>query len=368
VRDGSPISQQLNRSQNGGEPSRGLLPFQGLWMAAPLVAVLAIGGAGAWFVWAERHQEKLRVEPSTIVLRADGNWHRAFRVVLTSGGRLGASEVKSEGIADPNDHELRFRQEGPRDVEVELRSPVLPREEQLRLSWRGGVATVKISYLPDDQDSFGDGTPDFLRLHSPEDRQAFRLWFSGIAEVEAAKPPADLPAEIDDCAALLRFAYRGALHRHDSEWVAGQQLGAIEGTPSISQYEYPHTPLGAELFRVRPGPFVWGDLSNGGFSQFADAKTLWQQNTHFVSRDARRALPGDLIFYRQLEQDSPYHSMIVIGPDAAWVVYHTGPIGEKKGEMRRVSMTDLLHHPDVRWRPVPDNTNFLGVYRWNILR
>jgi uncharacterized protein YfaT (DUF1175 family) len=31
-------------------------------------------------------------------------------------------------------------------------------------------------------------------------------------------------------------------------------------------------------------------------------------------------------------------------------------------------MTDLLHHPDLRWRPVVDNSNFLGVYRWNILR
>jgi len=27
-----------------------------------------------------------------------------------------------------------------------------------------------------------------------------------------------------------------------------------------------------------------------------------------------------------------------------------------------------LHHPDARWRPLPENTNFLGVYRWNILR
>ena len=50
------------------------------------------------------------------------------------------------------------------------------------------------------------------------------------------------------------------------------------------------------------------------------------------------------------------------------VVYHTGPNKQGKGEMRRLLVSDLLHHPDARWRPLPENTNFLGVYRWNILR
>jgi uncharacterized protein len=88
--------------------------------------------------------------------------------------------------------------------------------------------------------------------------------------------------------------------------------------------------------------------------------------------------PGDLIFYRQLDQNSPYdvpdatqyhspfHSMIFCGEDG--VVYHTGPIHRGKGEMRRLLLSDLLHHPDARWHPLPENANFLGVYRWNILR
>jgi uncharacterized protein len=50
------------------------------------------------------------------------------------------------------------------------------------------------------------------------------------------------------------------------------------------------------------------------------------------------------------------------------VVYHTGPIGKDPGEIRRVSIPDLLHHPSPRWRPVTGNSNFLGVFRWNILR
>ena len=50
------------------------------------------------------------------------------------------------------------------------------------------------------------------------------------------------------------------------------------------------------------------------------------------------------------------------------VVYHTGPVGKKPGEMRRARLEELLHHPSPRWRPVEGNSNFLGVYRWNILK
>jgi uncharacterized protein YfaT (DUF1175 family) len=51
-----------------------------------------------------------------------------------------------------------------------------------------------------------------------------------------------------------------------------------------------------------------------------------------------------------------------------WVVYHTGPDGKWPGEIRRVTLSSLVHHPDPRWRPLARNQNFLGVYRWNILR
>jgi uncharacterized protein YfaT (DUF1175 family) len=36
--------------------------------------------------------------------------------------------------------------------------------------------------------------------------------------------------------------------------------------------------------------------------------------------------------------------------------------------MRRMALADLLRHPDVRWRPVAENSNFLGAFRWNLLR
>jgi uncharacterized protein YfaT (DUF1175 family) len=246
-------------------------------------------------------------------------------------------------------------------------------------------------------DRFGDGTPDFLRLTDPSDQLAFRQWFTDIAEFQAIVPRASVPAEISDCASLLRYAYREALKRHDDTWynATGMQLATLPG--EIRAWHYPDTPLGASLFRVRPGTFAAPDLNNGSFAQFADAKTLVQRNSYFVTRDVRLAQPGDLLFYRQFGQSSPWHSMIVtqIADDPA-VVYNTGPghslpgqepfNGDpehaifgggparedvkqgKSGEMRLVTIKELLQHPQPQWRPLPGNPNFLGVYRWNILR
>jgi hypothetical protein len=225
-----------------------------------------------------------------------------------------------------------------------------------------------VTFAPDSGDRFGDGTPDFLRLHSASDRSAFRAWFTTLADAAASLPTERLPHEINDCAALLRWSYRGALHAHDEAWLATMPLDSLPPLPAVSQYAYPFTPLGANLFRVRAGSYTAEDTSNGSFAQFADAKTLWQRNTFFVTRDVRAAHSGDLLFYRQLEQNSPYHSMILTGPAHDWAVYHTGPIGNGPGEVRRVALADLLNHPDTRWRPVIDNSNFLGVYRWNVLR
>src|SRR5271165_6890037 len=57
-------------------------------------------------------------------------------------------------------------------------------------------------------DRFDDGTPDFLRLTDPADQAAFRQWFTLIAEFQAIRPRPETPAEIADCASLLRYSYR----------------------------------------------------------------------------------------------------------------------------------------------------------------
>ncbi len=211
---------------------------------------------------------------------------------------------------------------------------------------------------------------DSLRLTEVSDRDAFRRWFTFLAEYQAAIPPAELPAEIKDCSALLRFAYREALWKHDAAWLSQMRLEGTPLLPAVKAYQLPHAPRGARIFRVNDG----SDADS--YAEFADARTLKNLNTHMLGRDIALARPGDLIFFRQLEQQSPFHSMIFVGPshfptapaaDRDWVVYHTGPMGHGPGEVRRVRLAQLLKHPDARWWPVPGNPNFLGVYRWNIL-
>ena len=228
-------------------------------------------------------------------------------------------------------------------------------------------------------DTVGDGTPDFLRLDDAADQKAFRDWFAAIAEFQALRPSSEVPSEISDCAALLRYTYRQTLRGHDEEWRAETGIDLDSAPGAIKKYRYPFTLLGANLFRIRPAPLTPDDLRSGAFAEFADAKTLKEFNTFFVSRHTRDARPGDILFYRQLEQNEPFHSMIFVGESrwldhssgdwtSAVVVYHTGQPGPAGKGMRRVTLSELLNHPSPRWRPVAGNPNFLGVYRWNILK
>jgi len=261
-----------------------------------------------------------------------------------------------------------------RTVRAVVRVGILPGLVMLEARAKG-TAPGRAEFVAtlDPADRVGDGTPDFLQFDGG-DREAFRRWFTFLGEVQAYEPPEKVPREIGDCAALLRFAYREALREHNGDWASSLELPTLPGLPSVKKYHYPFTPLGASLFRVKPGPFRAEDLAGDAFAQFADAETLQRLNTHFVTRDIRRAQPGDLLFFRQLSQDLPFHAMIFLGPSQlepdmhSWIVYHTGPIAGTRGEIRRVRVEELLQHPSPRWRPVPGNVNFLGVFRWNILR
>jgi uncharacterized protein YfaT (DUF1175 family) len=176
---------------------------------------------------------------------------------------------------------------------------------------------------------------------------------TGMADAAADLPPQRVPKEIDDCAALLRWCYRGALHAHDEACQSSVPLESLPPLPSVMQYAYPFTPLGASLFRVRSGAYQATDAVTGNFAQFADARALWRLNTFLVGKSIEAVRPGDLLFYQQLEQHSPFHSMILTGPSHEWVIYHTGPTAASGGEIRRVALAELLHHPT----PQPKRAN-----------
>jgi uncharacterized protein len=282
-------------------------------------------------------------------------------------------------------------------VTASLRAGVVPGGAKVRISGPGFTPEeVRLTTTPDNSDRIGDGTPDFLRLHDPGDRRAFRRWFTLLAESQFYR--AQPMPEVDDCAALIRFAYREALREHDRTWAHAVALPAPVSAGDIRQYQYPYTPLAAEIFRVKDGPFTSADLRNGSFAQFADAETMWRHNTFSVGRNLAHARPGDLLFFRQDGGHMPFHAMTFIGRsqvepsprradtgDAVptpqtgragdldsgreqFVVYHTGPDGKAKGIVKRLSLPELMNYPDPRWRPVASNPAFVGVYRWNILR
>ena len=224
------------------------------------------------------------------------------------------------------------------EEDTRVRAGVLPGRIVVRVEAPGFLpATVSFVTTLQKSDRRSDGTPDFLRLNDDHDQRAFRRWFTFLAEAQFFQPAEARPSEINDCAALIRYAYREALKNHDGAWTAGVRLPLIPALDSIAKYEYPYTPLGAALFRVRSGPFRPSDLADGTFAQFADAQTLQRLNTHFVTRDLARAEPGDLLFFRQLSEHMPFHSMIFLGSSQIdrgkthYVMYHTGPTGTDPG-------------------------------------
>lgn len=319
----------------------------------------------------------LRLELGRAVLSADGESALTATLHLVPHRRVSPGEVTFTIVEGERRARIEAVFADGERLRAVVRTGILPGPVTLeaRVRHAGDAAPAQARFVAElfAGDRLGDGTPDFLRLSSA-DRDAFRRWFTFLAELQAFVEPESLSREISDCAALLRFAYREALREHDGEWASNLGLRVMPPAPSVKKYRYPFTPLGAALFRVAPGPFRADDLRNAAFAQFADAETLRTRNAHFVSRDLRQAQPGDLLFYRQLEQDQPYHAMIFLGASQleldmhSWVVYHTGPVAGAAGEIRRVRTEELLNHPSPRWRPWPGNPNFLGVYRWNILR
>ncbi|HKO04835.1 MAG TPA: DUF1175 family protein [Candidatus Acidoferrales bacterium] len=353
-----------------------------IWIRAAGTCILA-GCAGlVWIATAavSRGPAALLLSIAPRALPADGVSRASVIVRDAAGRRLSVGRVSLDVVVGNHSARVVSMREEDGRIAAEIEAGVVPGTAVLEARAEGMLpARAELTTRLDPSDRAGDGTPDFLRLDSPSDRDAFRRWFTFVAEAQAFAPAAALPREIVDCAALARFAYREALRPHDAAWAEPLHLAALPAIPAIEKYAYPFTPLGAGLFRVRPGPFLASDGMDGTFAEFADAKTLSRFNAFFVTRKVERAQPGDLFFYRQHSESEPYHTMIFLGASQfepgqfepgreSWVIYHTGPLRDGPGEIRRVALEELLGHPEPRWRPVPGNPYFLGVYRWNILR
>jgi uncharacterized protein len=196
-----------------------------------------------------------------------------------------------------------------------------------------------------------------IRLADASDRAAFRSWFVLLAEAQFDRAA----PEVTDCAALVRFAFREALRSHGPEWARRVALPFAATFPDVRSAPKPG-PNGWPLFRVADG-------TPARYAEFADARTIVRLNARHVAREASALQPGDLLYFRQPSQQQPDHLMVFIGRSfvepahSDWVVYHTGPLDDGPGEVRKVRLADLLQHPSPRWRPLTSNRQFVGVFR-----
>ncbi len=200
-----------------------------------------------------------------------------------------------------------------------------------------------------------------VRLADESDRAAFRSWFVLLADAQFERPTAD----VTDCAALIRHAFREAMRAHTPEWVRRAELpftpqfADVQSAPKASADGWP-------LFQISNHP-------KPQFAEFADARTLIALNTRPLGRETRALRAGDLLYFRQPGQKDPDHLMVFVGRSQFeadgddWVVYHTGPTDDGPGEVRKVRLATLQQHPAARWRPLTSNPRFVGVYRLAVL-
>jgi uncharacterized protein YfaT (DUF1175 family) len=228
--------------------------------------------------------------------------------------------------------------------------------------------TIDLRFTLNSEDLDEDGFPDAAELLTRADRASFVAWFTSIAEAQATALDDAWPPIHQDCAGLVRFAYKEALREHDAAW-REKRRSRLSRAPDVAALRYPHLPfLGDRLFRSTSGSFHPDLPISEQFTAAATAPILYAHNTAFISREMEEARSGDLLFYRVPDgTGSRMHTMIVLGDGrGARVVYHTGLAGEK-GEVRLVTVAQLNEHPDAGWHPVAHNPRFLGVHRLALL-
>lgn len=230
-------------------------------------------------------------------------------------------------------------------------SPLKPVELVVR-AWPGYRQTLDLSPMAEGKS---------VALLGQGDREAFRTWFVSLLERQLdGISPAWEPAQ-RDCAGLLRFAFREAWGPHTEAW---RERTGFQASPVAAE---PSPALAGPWQRAFPTPEGWRPFAKGAFLRRYACVPL--------GRDLAEAQPGDLIFFaRGGTQPEPDHAMAFVRPDAdgqPMLLYHTGPEGtgltRRDGELRRVRLEDLLHHPDADFRPLPENPAFVGLYRWKVL-
>ncbi|MFP3610943.1 DUF1175 family protein [Paraburkholderia sp. SIMBA_050] len=194
-------------------------------------------------------------------------------------------------------------------------------------------------------------TPDPDRL-SPRQSAAFRAWFARIVDQQLRRGPTPRWTQ-RDCAGLVRFAVGETLKPHDGKWLRANGMTSLADTSSMP----PELQLSASQRTIANR---WTQL-DGSTGAYASAIALIQRNSRFVSKDVNQALPGDLLFF---DQGDDQHLMIWLD---RYIAYHTGTVTPTDTGLRAVAVSDLMQWKDSRWQPRDGNPNFVGVFRLDFL-
>ncbi|CAG4903148.1 DUF1175 domain-containing protein [Paraburkholderia saeva] len=187
--------------------------------------------------------------------------------------------------------------------------------------------------------------PDAL---SPEQSAAFRAWFVRIVDQQMRIGPTPRWTQ-RDCAGLVRFAAGEALKPHDAKWLRANGMSGIADVSRVPP-ELQLTPSQRSLANR------WAHI-DGSVGPYASAIALVQRNSRFVAKDVNQALPGDLLFF---DQGDDQHLMIWLD---RYIAYHTGSVTPTDTGLRAVAVSDLMQWKDSRWQPFDGNPNFVGVFR-----
>lgn len=186
------------------------------------------------------------------------------------------------------------------------------------------------------------------RLNQAQTR-AFQAWMMRIVSDQVERGPSPR-WQHRDCAGLVRYAVNDALAVHDAKWLRANGIRADQRIP-------PELELSPQQAALRNRWIQTG----GAVGHFVTALALVQNNTRFVAREISQALPGDLLFY---DQGDEQHLMVWMG---ARIAYHTGTVTPEDNGLRTVDVRQLTTWRDTRWQPVDNNPNFAGVYRLSFL-
>jgi uncharacterized protein len=189
---------------------------------------------------------------------------------------------------------------------------------------------------------------DGVRLSQAQTR-AFQAWMLRIISAQIEQGPTPRWHH-RDCAGLVRFAVNEALVPHDARWLRANGIATDRRLPP----ELNLTPAQAAL-RNR-----WVQ-SDGSVGHFVTALALVQNNSRFIAREISQALPGDLLFF---DQGDEQHLMVWMG---ARIAYHTGTVTPEDNGLRTVDIDQLTTWKDTRWQPAVNNPNFAGVFRLSFL-